>query len=219
MDLSYDAILFDIIIDDVVVMLMYIKLCYTLPFEAFHQHILSGHMVLIHHGLFQHEYIYSFHTGNLSTQCDLYPVSSSQLLMDLVMQYNTHYTDFLGVPLSAHLLCSSYIVTEEPVQQSSLIACYHRIMPNIKCDHFLALFPIHLEQLFPPLLRMLKPDNQPSTLKKFEFWMVCFGFKWMVLTTNSDHFSSIFQHLVLLVSLLKVFRLMIQTMLSPIFQS
>ena len=73
MDFSYDAILLDIIVDDGVVMLMHIKLCYTHPFEAFHQHILSVHMVLIHHGLFQHEYIYSFHIDNNSTQCDLYP--------------------------------------------------------------------------------------------------------------------------------------------------
>ena len=107
------------------------------------------------------------------------------------MQYNTHYTEFLGVPLSAHLLCSNYIVTE-PVQQSSLIACYHRIMPNIKCDHFLALFPIHSEQLFPLLLRMLKPDNQPSTLENIR---VLDGMLWLQVDGLNNQLRSLLKYL------------------------
>ena len=95
--------------------------------------------------------------------------------------------------------------------------------PHIKFDHFLVLLPLHLEQFVTFLLKMLTPDDQLPLLENIRvldgmLWLrVAAG--WSCFATNLDHFSRTFPQLALLISLLKVFRLMIQTMLSPIFQS
>ena len=120
-------------------------------------------------------------TIQLSATSTLFPVVNCSWICCCNTTLNTlPYFPGISFSISAHLQCSDYIETEIE-RQSSLIACHNRIMPNIKCDHFLALFPLQLKQFVSFSLNMLTLDDHPSFLENNRvldgmLWLQMVGF-------------------------------------------